>query len=327
MAAPILLVLLRLLQGIAIGGEWGGAVLMSVEYAPPGRRSLFGSVPQMGLAIGLTLGTGVFALLGALMDDAAFDSWGWRVSFWISIVLVVVGLIIRLKVVETPAFRALAEAETRSSMPAKEMLADRVTRRTLLLGMGARWVEGVAFNTWAVFSISYATDTLGMDRTPILLGVMGAALCLLVLIPVAGLLGDRHSPRLVYAVGCVLAVVAAFIAFPLFATEHHLLGVLAVVIALGVLYPVMYGPESSFFAGLFPVGTRYTGISAVYQFSGIFASGLTPLVLTWLLDRGDGGTRFILAYFVLTGVVSLVCTLAIRRHDQFEEDEVLTEVR
>ena len=324
--APILLVVLRLLQGIAIGGEWGGAVLMSVEYAPAGKRSLFGSVPQMGLAIGLTLGTGVFALLGAVMSDAAFNSWGWRITFWLSIVLVVVGLVIRLRVFETPAFRALTQAEERSSLPAKEMVSDPVTRRNLLLGMGARWVEGVAFNTWAVFSIAYASDTLGMERTPILLGVMAAAVFLLVLIPVAGALGDRYTPRLVYAAGCVFAVVAALVAFPMLGTESQVLAIIGIVLALGVLYPFMYGPEAAFFAGLFPVSNRYTGISTVYQFSGIFASGLTPLVLTWLLDQAGGGMQYILGYFIVTGAVSLACTLAIRKRDQFEEDDVRTEV-
>lgn len=149
-AAPVLLVIFRLAQGIAVGGEWGGAVLMAVEYAPPGKRGFYGGFPQVGLAIGLVLGTGVFAGLGAVMSDGAFLVWGWRIAFMLSAVLVGVGLFIRLKVMETPAFRKLAQAETRATIPALELIRDRGSRRNTFLGMGSRWAEGVAFNLWAV---------------------------------------------------------------------------------------------------------------------------------------------------------------------------------
>ncbi|WP_265445194.1 MFS transporter [Flexivirga meconopsidis] len=310
--APVLLIVLRLLQGIAIGGEWGGAVLMSVEYAPKGRKALFGSTPQAGLALGLLLGTGVFAAAGAVMSDSAFNAWGWRITFWLSLALVVVGMIVRLRVMETPAFRDMEQGDGAAVIPAKELLADADNRRNLLLGMGARWIEGVAFNAWAVFSISYATGTLDMARQPALLAVMAAAGLLLVLIPVSGALADRFGCRRVYATGAVLAAVAPLLVFPLMHTRDPWLAGLGIVLALGVLYPLMYGPEGAFFAELFPVRVRYSGISVVYQMSGIFASGLTPLVLTWLLDRAGGGTGLLIGYFLLTGVVSAICTLLIR---------------
>lgn len=310
--APALLIVLRLLQGVAVGGEWGGAVLMSVEYAPRGKRALYGSTPQAGLAVGLVLGTGVFALAGAVMSDAAFTSSGWRITFWLSLLLVIIGLIVRLKVMETPAFRNMEQSEGKAKVPAKELIADPTSRRNLLLGMGARWVEGVAFNAWAVFSINYATDTLGMERQPALLGVMAGAVVLLVLIPVSGMLADRVGMREVYAAGAVLAAVAPIVVFPMLHTGNALVFGLGIVLALGVLYPLMYGPEGAFFAGLFPVHVRYTGISAVYQVSGIVASGLTPMILTWLLDRADGGTGLLIGYFVVTGVVSAACALCIR---------------
>jgi metabolite-proton symporter len=310
--APALLIVLRLLQGVAVGGEWGGAVLMSVEYAPRGKKGLYGSTPQAGLAVGLVLGTGVFALAGAVMSDSAFTSWGWRITFWLSLLLVIVGLIVRLKVMETPAFRDMEADEGTAKVPAKELLSDPHSRRNLLLGMGARWVEGVAFNAWAVFSINYATDSLGMERQPALLGVMVGAVVLLVLIPVSGMIADRVGMRQTYAVGAVLAAVAPIFVFPMLHTGNAWVFGLGIVLALGVLYPLMYGPEGAFFAELFPVHVRYTGISAVYQVSGIVASGLTPMILTWLLDRADGGTGLLIGYFLVTGIVSAVCALCIR---------------
>lgn len=320
--APILLIVLRLAQGVAVGGEWGGAILMSVEYAPRGKRSLFGSVPQMGLALGLVLGTGVFALMGAIMSDEAFNAWGWRVTFWLSLLLVLVGMFMRLRVVETPAFRALEEGEDRAVVPAMTLIADRDNLRHLILGMGARWVEGVSFNTWAVFSITYATGTLGMGRQGALLGVLGAALVLLVLIPVCGLLADRYSNRTMYSIGAVAAAISPFLAFPMMETRDPRIFAAALVIVLGVLYPIMYAPEGTFFAEMFPVKVRYSGISVVYQMSGIVASGLTPLILTYLLNKADGAVTFIIAYFIITGAISAVCAAFMRGSELAMERDV-----
>jgi MFS family permease len=311
-AAPIMLIVLRLLQGVAIGGEWGGAVLMSVEYAPPGRRALFGSVPQMGLAFGLMLGTGAFAFGQAVLSDTAFASWGWRVAFWLSLILVVIGMVIRLKVMETPAFRTLEKTEEKATVPALELVRDGGARRNLLLGMGARWVEGVAFNAWAVFVIAYSTNTLGMREGPALIAVMCAAAVLLVLIPVWGAIADRWTARRTYALGVALSAIVPLVSFPLIQSTNSLWLGLGVLLALGIVYPIMYAPEASFFADMFHAKVRYSGISVVYQMSGIFASGLTPLVLTWLLDIRDGGISLIILYFLITGVISLVCTLAVR---------------
>ena len=313
-AAPVLLVILRLLQGLAVGGEWGGAVLMAVEYAPKGRRGAFGSIPQMGLALGLIMGTGVFALIEWVLDDDAFLAWGWRIAFMLSAVLVIVGLIIRLKVLETPAFRKLEEQEARAAVPAVDLFRSRLSRRHIALGMGARWIEGVIFNAFAVFAISYGVDTLGVSRQTMLTSVLVAAAVLLVLIPVCGHLSDRIDQRRVYAVGAAACAIATVPAFALMGTEQAVWIAVAIVVSLGVLYPIMYAPEAALFASLFPPSVRYTGISFVYQFSGIFASGLTPLVFTWLLDIGPG-TSLVLAYCLVVGVISIVCTLAIRPAD------------
>ncbi|TKG72853.1 MFS transporter [Prauserella endophytica] len=314
-AAPILLVLMRLAQGIAIGGEWGGAVLMSVEYAPRNRRGLYGSFPQLGLALGLVLGTGVFAGLGAMMDESAFLSWGWRIAFLLSAVLVIAGMVIRLKVMETPAFRRLQQTEARASVPALEMVRNKLSRRHVLLGMGSRWVEGVAFNTWAVFSISFGTGTLDMPQQTLLISVMIAAVTMVVFIPLFGRLSDTVGRRTLFGWGALLTGVVAYPAFALLGTGTPLLAGAGLVLALGVLYPVLYGPQAAFYSEMFPVSVRCTGISFVYQFSGIFASGLTPLVLSYLVGLDGDGYPLVVTYLVVAAVVSAVCTFAVRKRD------------
>ncbi|GAA1974442.1 MFS transporter [Amycolatopsis minnesotensis] len=319
-AAPVILVLLRLAQGVAIGGEWGGAVLMAVEYAPKGKRGFYGSFPQMGLALGLMLGTGVFAGLNSVMPGDAFLSWGWRIAFELSAILVLVGMVIRLKVIETPAFRKMEQHEAKATVPALELAKDRRSRRHVLLGMGSRLHEGIAFNTWAVFSISYGTGTIGMSRQPLLLGVMAAAAVMLVFIPVFGRTSDRFGRRQVFALGAILTGVAAYPALASLGTAQPVLVAVSLVVVLGVCYPVMYGPQAAFYAELFPTPVRCTGISFVYQFSGIFASGLTPLILAWLVGAAGGGYGLVLAYVLAATAVSTACTLAIRKRDLFTED-------
>jgi MFS family permease len=314
-AAPILLILLRIAQGVAIGGEWGGAVLMAVEYAPPGKRGLYGSLPQVGLALGLLLGTGVFAGLSAVMTDAGFLEWGWRLAFLFSIALVGVGLFIRLRVLETPAFRRLEQNGAKETVPARELFQKRELRRNILLGMGSRWAEGVAFNTWAVFSIVYGSDTLGLDRQTMLLSVMAAAAAMIFFIPFFGRLADRCDRRRLYTTGVILLAVLTYPAFLLIGTGIPIVIGATVVVVLGVAYPCLYGPQSSFYAELFPTQVRCTGISFVYQVSGVFASGLTPLILAYLLRLANDGLGLILTYVVAVSVISAVCSLSIRRRD------------
>jgi metabolite-proton symporter len=318
-AAPILLVLLRLAQGAAIGGEWGGAVLMAVEYAPRGKRGYYGSLPQIGLALGLMLGTGVFALLDSTMSGEAFLAFGWRIAFMLSLILVAVGLFVRLKVMETPAFRVLEKAEERSTVPALDLIKEPRSRRNMLLGMGSRWAEGVAFNTWAVFAITYGTGTLDMSRQTMLISVMVAAGTMVFFIPMYGKLSDRYDRRKLFAAGVVIITAATYPALLLIGTGTTTVVVITIVVILGVLYPMVYGPEPSLYAELFPTRVRYSGISVVYQLSGIVASGLTPLILAYLLSAAGGGISMIMAYIFAVGVISTVSTLAIRRRDIYGE--------
>lgn len=317
LAAPILLIIMRIAQGVAVGGEWGGAVLMAVEYAPRGKRGFYGSFPQIGLAIGLVLGTGVFALLGGLLSDEAFLAWGWRIAFLLSAVLVGVGLFIRLKVMETPAFRKLATVEEKATIPAVELMKNPKNRRHIFLGMGSRWAEGVAFNLWAVFVIAYGTGTLKLDNSTILLAVMAAAITMVVAIPVMGKISDHIDRRKLYTAGVLVLGAATYPALLLMGTGNTLVIVGTIVIVLGIIYPMIYAPEAALFSELFPTRVRYSGISVVYQVSGIFASGMTPLLLAFLLREANGGLGLIVAYVLAITAVSAVCTMAIRRKDMF----------
>lgn len=313
--APLLLVLLRVVQGLAIGGEWAGAVLMAVEYAPPGKRSWYGAWPQVGLALGLGLGTGLFALLGNVLDDEQFLGYGWRIAFGVSILLVVIGLVIRLRVAETPAFERMRQTQGAAKAPLVELFRDPITRRNTLLGLLSRWAEGAAFNTWAVFFLSYATSTLHLPRNDVLVSVMLAAGVMAVLLPVFGRLSDRITPRRAYTLGAGLFAASVYPAFLAFQTRDVLLSGLIIVGVLGVVHALLYAPQGTLYAQLAPVRSRYTGMSFVYQFSGIYASGLTPLVITALIAAGGGSPWLACGYLVLTGLIGLTATLALRPAD------------
>ncbi|MFD7293111.1 MFS transporter [Streptomyces sp. NPDC059897] len=316
--APVLLLVLRVAQGVALGGEWAGAVLLAVEHGPEGRKGRFGSYPQIGLALGLALGTGVFALLSNVLSDEAFLGYGWRVAFLASLVLVAVGLTVRLKIDETPAFRAVLDGTTEPrSVPLVEVARDRLTRRHLLLGMVSRWGEGVAFNTWGVFALTYATGTLQLPRTSVLLTVTGASLVMAALVPVSGRLVDRFGARRVYLAGMAAFGVSVFPAFLLFQTGGVLGFAVALVLALGIVHASFYGAQGTLFAALFPVHVRYTGMSAVYQVSGIFASGITPLLVTAFLTLGSGTPWLACGYLVLSAVGSVWATSRLREEDLF----------
>jgi metabolite-proton symporter len=309
--APILLLLLRVFQGIGLGGEWGGAVLMTFENAPPGKRGFYASIPQIGLAIGLCLASGLVALLSSTLSDADFLAWGWRIAFLVSVVMVGVGLYIRLKVLETPEFEQLKARNAQSKLPFADMI--RQYPRNVLLGMGARYIDGVFFNILGVFVIGYLANTLKIPRTTALLGVSLAALVMIATIPFFGALSDRVGRRRTYAIGSIVTALSSFAAFYLMTpTAPTIVIWLAIIVPFGVLYASVYGPEAALFCELFDPRVRYTGISFVYQFSGIFASGITPLVATALLAQGNGTPWLICGYVLFAGIVSAVCAAAIR---------------
>lgn len=309
--APILLLLLRVVQGFALGGEWAGAVLLAVEHGPARRRGLFGSIPQVGLALGLALGTGVFALLQIALPDDAFLAYGWRIAFLFSIVLVVFGVAVRLKASETPAFEKVRDDDDRAAVPVREVFRPPVLRSTVL-GMLSRWGEGAAFNTWGVFAIAYATGTLKLEKVPVLIAVTAAALLMAVLLPVSGLLTDRYGPKRIYTIGIAAYGLAVFPVFALFGARDIALYAVGMLVVFGVVHALFYGAQGSLYASLFPARIRYTGLSTVYQLSGVFASGLTPLILTALIGAVGGSPWLACGYLVLTAAVSVAATLALK---------------
>lgn len=311
MLAPVLLLVLRLIQGFALGGEWAGAMLLAVEYSPADRRGVYGSAPQMGLALGLALGTGVFAALQLLMPARAFATYGWRLAFLLSVVLVVFGLVVRLRVAETPAFQAIQAAAERAAVPLREVFA-RPALTPTVLGCLSRWAEGAAFNTWGVFAIAYATGDLGLGKVPVLAAVTVAALVMALMLPVSGRLTDRFGARAIYATGITTFGLAVFPVFALFGTRNIAWYGAGMVLAFGIIHPWFYGAQGTLYASLFPTRIRYTGLSTVYQLSGVYASGLTPLILAALIGAGHGSPWYACGYLVATAVISVGATVLLK---------------
>lgn len=315
--APVLLLVLRVLQGFALGGEWGGAVLLAVEHSPGDRRGRYGAVPQVGLALGLAMGTGIFAYLQIVLGPNRFLAYGWRMGFLLSLLLVVIGIVVRLRVDETPAFRELQDLQAASTVPLRDIVREPRARRNTLLGLLSRWAEGSAFNTWGVFAISYATGALGLNRVSVLVAVTVAALLMAVLLPISGRLTERFGARRVYLVGIACYGLTAFPAFALFGTKKLLWFGLAMIIVFGVVHALFYGAQGTLYSALYPTSTRYTGLSFVYQVSGIYASGVTPMILTALIAARRGAPWLACGYLVATAVISVVATALIRERDLY----------
>lgn len=280
--APILLVLLRIAQGFGIGGEWGGAVLMAVEHAPGHRRGFYGSWPQVGAPAGLFLSTSIFGLISKLPDDALI-TWGWRVPFLLSIVLVGFGLYIRLAIVESPEFEKLRRTRSESKKPILDVL--RQHPKNVILAMGARLAENGTFYLYTAFIIPFATQRMGFSMSSVLTAISLAALIGLVTIPAYGLLSDILGRRPVYLFGAIFTGLFAFPFFWMVESSRTSLMMLAVVVALTVGHAAMYGPQASFFSEMFGTRVRYSGASLGVQLASVIAGGLSPLVATALLQQ------------------------------------------
>jgi MFS family permease len=301
-AAPIILVVLRILQGIAVGGEWSGSVLLSMEWGNKKRRGLMASWPQIGVPIGLLIGTVAMSLLAKGSGDA-FKDWGWRIPFLFSLVLVAIGLWVRLRVMESPLFAEVVEQKRVAKVP----VADVIKRhpREIVLSAFVRCSEQLPFYILTTFALTYIVEDADQSKTFALNAIAVAAALELILIPFFGNLSDSAGRKRVYAFGSVLL---AFVAFPYFALLNTKVGVvvfLTVVIA-AIPHAIQYGPQSSLIAESFPTKLRYGGAGIGYQLSSVFAGGPAPLLATWLLH--DFGWWAISLLMVLASVLTLTAT-------------------
>lgn len=320
-AAPILLLFLRLVQGFAVGGEWGGAVLMSVEHEQKGKRGLAGSWTQAGSPAGLVLSTVVFALV-ALMPEEQFLSFGWRIPFLFSAVLVAVGLFIRLSVIESPEFKEATQAEAPARIPALEAIRKHPVN--ILLAIAMCLAPFVCFYFFATFILTYATTTLGLERQTVLWIVAAAGLVELFTIPLAAALSDRVGRGKVFLWGAVLF--AAY-AYPFFLINEAFPGVgtllVTVIVGLGLIHPLMYGPMATLFAELFPPRVRYSGASLGYSIGAIFGGGFAPLIFASLLSLGFGAIASIPPYMIVVSVLTFIAVYLGTRPGRRFEDEGL----
>ncbi|MFI6902440.1 MFS transporter [Nonomuraea sp. NPDC050394] len=315
--APVLLVTLRFIQGLGLGGEWGGAVIMTMEHGDQRRRGFNASWPQVGVPAGYVLATALLTVLSLTLTNEAFLSWGWRVPFLLSGVLVLVGFWVRRRVSESPQFAEIDTKGAKAKMPLLEVI--RTHPRALLSAFTARIGVDVAFYTFTAYILVYITTTLGMDRSVGLNAVLIGSALQLFLIPAFGALSDRVGRRTVYLAGVVAAAVWVFAFFPLLETRSFPLIALAAVVAL-ITHAAMYGPQAAFIAELFSTRLRYSGASMGYQVAGIVGGALAPIVALKLFDTYKS-TVAVSVYVVIALAITAV-GLAIAPSAQDQDERV-----
>jgi metabolite-proton symporter len=301
--APLLLALCRLGQGLGLGGEWGGAVLLAVENAPPGKRGWYGMFPQLGAPLGFIASTACFLALGATLSQDDFLAWGWRLPFIASAVLVFVGLWVRLSIAETPDFAAALQRQERVAVPMFAVL--RQHPGELLLGTFAAVATFVLFYLMTVFTLSWGTSQLGYARGEFLRLQMLGVLCFALAIPLSAWLADRHGALRVLLVASLAIAVYGFAFGPLFVAGQPLSVLLLLALGLGLM-GLTYGPLGTALAGRFPTAVRYTGASLAFNLAGILGASLAPYLATWLAaTHGIGAVGGYLAAAALVSAAAL----------------------
>lgn len=314
-AAPIMLITLRLIQGLGLGGEWGGALLLAVEYAPKEKRGLFGSVPQMGVTIGMVMGTFTLSIM-TLLPQEAFMTWGWRIPFLLSGLLVIFGLWIRKGIEETPSFKKSQEEGTIPKLPIVTTI--RHHWREVLISIGAKFVETAPFYIFGTFIVSYATTNLGFSQTATLNSVMVATIITTILIPVMGSLSDRFGRKPLYVGGSILMILYAFPYFWLLNQGSVTLLLIATIIGIGIIWAPITAVLGTMFSEIFAAEVRYTGVSLGYQIGAAVAGGTAPLVATALLLRFNNSYIPVALYMIFTALVSLISIWSVK--DRTGED-------
>jgi MFS transporter, MHS family, shikimate and dehydroshikimate transport protein len=303
--APILLVMLRFIQGICVGGEWGGASLMVIEHAPAARRGLFGSLVQIGAPLGLVTSSGVFALV-TMMPEADFKSWGWRIPFLLSILLLGVGWFVRARVPETPIFEEIKRRGAISRNPFIEAIFKNP--RSFLVAVGLKISEVSWFYILTVFIVVYATSQLNLPRALLLNAILIAALVAAIAIPLFGWLSDHIGRRIFYFLGTIFTACFAFPLFWLLSTKDPQIIILTVVVALSLGWGTMFAPESAYFPELFDTRVRYSGASIGFQLSAALGGGFSPIIATALAGY-MGGTAGVSMMLILLASITFIATL------------------
>jgi MHS family shikimate/dehydroshikimate transporter-like MFS transporter len=307
MLAPIALVVLRVAQGIAVGGQWGGAVLIATENAPAHRRGLYGSFAQLGVPTGLVLSTVVFLTTTSRLSEAQFQAWGWRLPFLFSIVLIMIALYAQFRLEDTRPVEQEEAAKAESRSPVLEVL--RRHPKNIGLAAGAVMIVGAGFYLFVTYMLAYGTTVVGLPRSTMLTGVLwGAVLQVPALLGFAAL-SDRIGRRKVYLCGAIGMGLWVFPAFALVNTGQAALVAVALIVAQ-ILFAAMYGPQAAFFAELFTARLRYSGASLGYQLGVMLGGALAPIIATWLYARYDSYVPVAL-YLLVVAVVSCACVLAL----------------
>lgn len=317
--APVLLLILRMLQGIGLGGEWGGAAILTFEHAPRGKRGWLSSWPQTGVPLGLLLST-VAVNLASLGGDEALVAWAWRVPFLFSAVLVAIGLFVRLRVAEPQSFKALVATDQRARVPLLEVF--RRHPKQVLLGVGARLSESITFNVYNAFLLTYTTTVLALPKSYALNGLLIASVIGFFVIPITGRLSDRFGRRPVFGAGAAIALITAFPIFALIDSKAMVLIWIAIVIGWALAACTMFGPEAAFFAELFPARVRYTGMSVVYQIGVLPSGAIAPALSIWLVSSFDA-TWPVAIYVMIAAAVALVSVALTRETAKDDIDQEL----
>lgn len=314
--APIMLMVLRVLQGLSTGGEWGGAVLMAVEHAPDGQRGRMGAFPQIGVPIGLLLASGVLALMsGVISPGEAFLEWGWRVPFLLSVVLIVVGIFVRRSVEESPVFEAIAERKDQTKVPVVELFK----KHWLLVILAALTFAGnnaAGYMTTGGYIQNYATmpiedgGLVGMERTPVLLAVAGASVVWLAMTFLAGTLSDRIGRKKTYIIGWIAFLAMIFVLFPMVNTGNVWI-LFAGLSLFAIGNGFTYGQQAAYFAELFPASIRFSGVSITYAFGAILGGAFAPMIAAWLVAQ-TGSATSVAIYIAAVMVIAFIATILLR---------------